>query len=36
VPFTRPRDLKREAAEARAIAEDVWRLLDKSSEVPAR
>ena len=28
IPFARPRDLRRDAAEARAIVEDVWRLLD--------
>ena len=28
IPFARPRDLHRDAAEARAIVEDVWRLLD--------
>ncbi|HET9797204.1 MAG TPA: ABC transporter ATP-binding protein [Gemmatimonadaceae bacterium] len=32
VPFARPRDLRRDAAEARAIVEDVWRLLDSSPE----
>jgi ABC-type nitrate/sulfonate/bicarbonate transport system ATPase subunit len=28
IPFERPRDLRRDAADARAIVEDVWRLLD--------
>ena len=28
IPFARPRDQRRNAAEARAIVEDVWRLLD--------
>jgi NitT/TauT family transport system ATP-binding protein len=28
IPFARPRDLRRDAAEARALVEDVWRLLD--------
>ena len=32
VPFARPRDLRRDAAEASAIIDDVWRLLDASSE----
>ena len=33
VPFERPRDLRRNAAEARAIVEDVWRLLDEPPQV---
>jgi NitT/TauT family transport system ATP-binding protein len=33
VPFARPRDFRRDAAEARGIIEDVWRLLDPSIAV---
>ena len=32
IPFARPRDLRRDAAEARAIVEDVWRLLDAAPD----
>jgi NitT/TauT family transport system ATP-binding protein len=33
VPFARPRDLRRDAVEARAIVEDVWRLLEPPAEI---
>ncbi|HEX7977696.1 MAG TPA: ABC transporter ATP-binding protein [Gemmatimonadaceae bacterium] len=33
VPLARPRDFRRDAAEARGIIEDVWRLLEPSSAV---
>jgi NitT/TauT family transport system ATP-binding protein len=33
VPFARPRDLRRDAAESRAIVEDVWRLLESPTEL---
>jgi NitT/TauT family transport system ATP-binding protein len=33
VPFARPRDLRRDAVEARGIIEDVWRLLEPSSAI---
>ena len=33
IPFARPRDLRRDAAEARAIIEDVWRLLEPPGEI---
>ena len=36
VPFARPRDFQRDVAESRAIVEDVWRLLDTSSDAAAR
>jgi NitT/TauT family transport system ATP-binding protein len=32
VPFPRPRDPRRDGAEARALVEDVWRLLDAPPE----
>ena len=35
VPFARPRDFQRDVAESRAIVEDVWRLLDTSSDAAA-
>jgi NitT/TauT family transport system ATP-binding protein len=28
VPFARPRDLRRDAADARMLLEDIWQLLD--------
>ncbi|MBW8769074.1 MAG: ABC transporter ATP-binding protein [Gemmatimonadetes bacterium] len=33
VPLARPRDFRRDAAQARGIIEDVWRLLEPSSTV---
>jgi len=33
VPLARPRDFRRDAAQARGIIEDVWRLLEPSSAV---
>ncbi|HKP15741.1 MAG TPA: ABC transporter ATP-binding protein [Gemmatimonadaceae bacterium] len=33
IPFARPRDLRRDAAESQAIVEDVWRLLEPPTEI---
>lgn len=32
VPFSRPRDVRRDVAESRALIEDVWRLLEAPSD----
>jgi len=36
VPFARPRDLRRDAAESRVLVEDIWRLLDTPSAAVTR